>query len=312
MEILMVLQTKNPCYKKNTKANHVGILVHSTGSVNRELRRYVDAVERLGKNQYNNHWNKSSATKAVHAFIGYDKDKKVIVVETLPHDIACWGCGAGDKGSYNRKPYPHIQFEICQGSNTDAEYYQKAITVAEEYCAYLCKLYGWTADDICSHREAARAGYASNHGDPESWMKYFGDDMAKFRARVQERLGLPVKVEVVETESEKITETFTDELKSFIREVQKATGAKVDGIAGSETLGKTVTISAKKSRRHELVKIVQKRLYELGYEEVGTADGIAGPKFTAAVKAYQKDNGCVVDGEITAKKTTWRKLLGME
>jgi len=63
---------------------------------------------------------------------------------------------------------------------------------------------------------------------------------------------------------------------------------------------------------HPVVAAVQKRLYELGYTEVGKADGIAGAKFTSAVAHFQQDNGCVVDGEITAGKTTWRKLLGME
>ena len=33
--------------------------------------------------------------------------------------------------------------------------------------------------------------------------------------------------------------------------------------------------------------------------------------FDAAIKAYQKANGCVADGEITARKNTWKKLLGM-
>jgi len=101
-------------------------------------------------------------------------------------------------------------------------------------------------------------------------------------------------------------------LEQFVRDVQKACGAKVDGIAGPETLGKTVTLSAKKNRAHPAVAAVQKRLFELGYTEVGKADGIAGAKFTSAVAHFQQDNGCVVDGEITAGKTTWRKLLGME
>ena len=101
-------------------------------------------------------------------------------------------------------------------------------------------------------------------------------------------------------------------LEQFVRDVQKACGAKVDGIAGPETLGKTVTLSAKKNRAHPAVAAVQKRLFELGYTEVGKADGIAGVKFTSAVAHFQQDNGCVVDGEITAGKTTWRKLLGME
>lgn len=101
-------------------------------------------------------------------------------------------------------------------------------------------------------------------------------------------------------------------LEQFVRDVQKACGASVDGIAGNETLSKTVTISAQKNRRHAVVKAVQKRLMELGYPEVGEADGIAGVKFTASVCAFQKANRCWVDGEITAKNKTWRKLLGME
>jgi peptidoglycan hydrolase-like protein with peptidoglycan-binding domain len=59
------------------------------------------------------------------------------------------------------------------------------------------------------------------------------------------------------------------------------------------------------------VKFVQKRLYELGYTEVGAADGVAGPKFTSAVAHFQQDNGCVTDGEITARNKTWKKLLGL-
>jgi hypothetical protein len=97
----------------------------------------------------------------------------------------------------------------------------------------------------------------------------------------------------------------------FIRDVQKACGAKVDGIAGPETLGKTVTVSAKINRDHAVVKPIQKYLASLGYSEVGSADGIAGPKFTSAVAHFQVDKCKVVDGEITAGKTTWRKLLGM-
>lgn len=110
---------------------------------------------------------------------------------------------------------------------------------------------------------------------------------------------------VVETKKEEYT------LVQFIKDVQKACGAKVDGIAGPETLSKTVTLSASKNRTHAAVKAVQKRLYELGYHIVGKADGIAGNLFTAAVIDFQEDNGCWADGEITAKNKTWKKLLGM-
>ena len=101
-------------------------------------------------------------------------------------------------------------------------------------------------------------------------------------------------------------------LEQFIRDVQDATGASVDGIAGPETISKTPTVSESKNRTHAVVEPVQKRLAALGYTIVGEADGIAGPKFTAAVTAFQKDNDCWADGELTARNKTWRKLLGME
>ena len=103
--------------------------------------------------------------------------------------------------------------------------------------------------------------------------------------------------------------TYTQ--KQFIKDVQKACGAVVDGIAGPETLSKTVTLSAKTNTKHAAVKAVQKYLVALGYNEVGTVDGEAGPKFTSAVAHFQQDNGCVVDGVITKQNKTWKKLLGL-
>lgn len=95
---------------------------------------------------------------------------------------------------------------------------------------------------------------------------------------------------------------------SFVRDIQKAIGVKVDGIAGSETLTKTITVSKIKNNKHAVVKPIQKYLNSIGFN-CGTADGVAGSKFDSAVKAFQKANGCVVDGEITSKKSTWKKLL---
>lgn len=101
-------------------------------------------------------------------------------------------------------------------------------------------------------------------------------------------------------------------LFDFVWDVQNAVGATVDGIAGKETLSETVTLSRWWNRNHKAVLAVQKRLLALGYTDVGDADGVAGSKFTKAVKAFQKANGCTVDGIITAKNKTWRKLLEME
>lgn len=106
--------------------------------------------------------------------------------------------------------------------------------------------------------------------------------------------------------------TYTQ--KQFIREVQNILGAKIDGIGGPETLSKTITVSTIWNRKHAVVRPIQRYLNSIGYD-CGTVDGIAGSKFKAAVKAYQRE---VVkafaknqDGVITKKGATWKKLLGI-
>lgn len=123
-------------------------------------------------------------------------------------------------------------------------------------------------------------------------------------------LGFIYNPAVKDTGTPKVT--VDTSLQSFVKNIQKVIGASVDGIAGPETLSKTVTVSSRTNRNHAVVKIIQKRLYDLGYVEIGKDDGVAGPKFTSAVAHFQQDNGCKVDGIITAANKTWRKLLGMK
>lgn len=96
---------------------------------------------------------------------------------------------------------------------------------------------------------------------------------------------------------------------AFIREVQAAIGAEADGIVGPETRSKTVTVSRYRNSTHPAVLPIQKRLHALGYSVVGEADGEAGPLFSMAVKQFQRDHGCVSDGELTRGMKTWKTLL---
>lgn len=152
--------------------------------------------------------------------------------------------------------------------------------------------------------------------DDDSELKKLGEAYAKAAAEFlklpkKKAVNTKPKVETENTSGSASTPTSNYSLKEFIKDVQKATGSAVDGIAGTETLSKTITVSAKTNYRHAVVKCIQKRLLALGYVEIGVADGVAGPKFTSAVKHYQRDNGCTADGVITAKNKTWKKLLGM-
>lgn len=190
MDIIKAYAVNNLCYITAKKMVPKGIVVHSTGANNPNLKRYVDAPKEVGENTYNNHWNvaKPGGQKVcVHAFIGYDKNKTIRIAEILPLDICCWGVGKGSKGSYNYDP-AYIQFEICEDGLKDKSYYTAAFNKAAEYCAYLCNKYNLPIDNIVGHTEAYRKGYGSNHSDPEHWMKNFGENMDDFRTKVSKFL----------------------------------------------------------------------------------------------------------------------------
>lgn len=189
MKIYKKIQAKNPSYKAGRKIHPVGIIVHSTGANNPNLKRYVDYESLCGKNVNGNHLNRTDAEISMHGFIGKDKNGKVAAVQTLPYNIACWGCGRGVKGSYNYDPVAHIQFEICEDGLTDKKYCKECFDAAVEYCAELCKnlkLEPLGKNVIVSHNEAAKLGYASNHGDPENWFSKHGFTMDKLRKAVDE------------------------------------------------------------------------------------------------------------------------------
>ena len=60
MNLNKLIFTENACYKAGRKITVKGIMVHSTGANNPWLKRYVGPDDgKLGKNQYNNHWNTS-------------------------------------------------------------------------------------------------------------------------------------------------------------------------------------------------------------------------------------------------------------
>lgn len=182
-EIRQCILTNNDCYKENRKITPKGIVVHSTGANNTTLRRYLapdDGI--IGKNAYNNHWNRSGTGACVHAFIGTDKYNVVRCYQTLPFTMRPWGCGAGSKGSYNNS---HIQFEICEDALNNEKYFNEAMKCAIEFCAYLVKAYKIDISNIVSHHEAYLLGYGSGHADCDHWLKRFGKDMNWFRAQVK-------------------------------------------------------------------------------------------------------------------------------
>lgn len=204
MNLNKLIFTENACYKAGRKITVKGIMVHSTGANNLWLKRYVGPDDgKLGKNQYNNHWNTyhpGGREVCVHAFIGKLADGSVATYQTLPWDHRGWHAG----GSANNT---HIGFEICEDGLTDGAYFAKVYKEAVELCAYLCKQFGLTEQNIICHREGYKRGIASNHGDVMHWFPKHGKSMDTFRADVKALLNADTKADstTATTYPEKLT-----------------------------------------------------------------------------------------------------------
>lgn len=184
MEIIKHYFVENECYKVGKKHTIKGFMIHSTGANNPNLKRYIDDADRLGKNQYGNHWNQyrpDGRQVCVHGFIGKDKNGNILAYNTLPDNIQAWHCGGSANNGY-------ISYEICEDGLTDATYFNKAMDAAMSVAAYYVKKYGIAISNVISHAEGHKKGIASNHGDIDYWLKKHGKTMAWFRQGVQAKI----------------------------------------------------------------------------------------------------------------------------
>lgn len=189
--------TKNLCYqaaRKMPQGSPAGIIIHSTGANNPNLKRYVNAPDICGVNPYKNYFDRANIDICPHAVIGKDKNGEVRAAKLLPWNFCCWGCGSGSKGSYNYAP-AYIQIEIAEDALTDEAYFNEAFSLAVKLCQRLMQNYpSIRPENVISHKEAHARGYASNHGDPEHWLSRFGKDMDWFRSQL-DRSRVRIKAE---------------------------------------------------------------------------------------------------------------------
>lgn len=212
---LICMQTNSRCYKRTKKMKIKGVLWHSTGINNTNLKRYVQPYDNsnakehpdntytnaewikvLGKNPYNNDWNHTSRAAGLNFWIGKLADGTVTSVQTMPWDYRPWGCGGGKNGSCNDG---WIQFEICEDNLKNPVYFEQIYKEACEITAYLCKKFNIDPNatvrmgnvdvpTITCHGDATKMGVGSSHVDINHWFPKYGKSMVTARADVTKLL----------------------------------------------------------------------------------------------------------------------------
>lgn len=226
---LVCMQTNSTCYKGTRKMPIKGVLFHSTGCNNPNLKRYVqpsdgvsnydEMIKLLGKNTANTDCNHIDRSAGLNAWIGRLEDGTVASVQTMPWDYRPWGCGSGRYGSCNDG---WIQFEICEDDLNSEDYFNKGYNEAVELTAYLCKMCGLnplgsvnvngvSIPVITCHADSHKLGFGSNHGDVNHWFPKYGKSMNTVRddvARLLSNNVEPPKHEVKDTPNQEVGELY--------------------------------------------------------------------------------------------------------
>lgn len=188
------MATKNKCYITGAGITPCGVMVHSTGANNPNLKRYVQPDDgKLGVNPYANSMNEylpGGRSVCPHAFIGKLADGTIAAYQILPWEMEGWHAG----GAANKLGY--IGFEICEDELNDAAYFNAVYNEAVALTAYLCEMFGFdpqgkTAQGyptVLCHSEGNKYGIATNHADVTHWFPRFGKTMDDFRADVAARM----------------------------------------------------------------------------------------------------------------------------
>ncbi len=236
MKLYQQIAVRNDCYTRNqaelakAPANRDsryaqyyrgprGIMVHSTGANNPNLRRYVqpdDGV--LGVNSNQNDWNRPGLEVCVHAFLGLTQAGEVAAYQILPWEYRAWHCG-GDANN------THLSFEICEDNLRDRAYWEKTYRLARELTAELCRKFGLdplAPGVLVDHAEGAALGIASNHADVDHWWSRYGVTMDDFRADVARMLEQEDAAQEEEEEPSMTREEITQLVKQDLEEERDA------------------------------------------------------------------------------------------
>jgi N-acetylmuramoyl-L-alanine amidase CwlA len=284
-----------PCNPKNYSSTK-----RAVSDIKYIVIHYVGAEG--GSEANGNYYKNNNVGASAHLYVGHKGEP---YVQSVPDNCVAWSVGTA--GYYTQK-HP-----ICRNSNSisielccwhknnvwtvDDETVEKALALTE----MLMKKYNIPKSNVLRHWDCV------NKRCPEFWV-----DDKRWKNEFWNKLNTP-KTPVKNVAN--ATDTTFDNV-AWVKKIQAAIGAKVDGKPGSETLSKTPTIK-RGTVNIEVIKLIQEKLKTLGYVNF-IPNGKYGNEpyrdMLDAVIKYQKE---VVglknpDGEFTAKGASWKAILGIK
>ena len=258
--IIKAYCTNNSVYKRGTKLNPIGVVLHSVGCPQPSAKVFAT------------NWNKNNSPYFTHYVID-DKE----IYHTMPDNIKCAHVG-GPGNSYwlgiemgEPSTIKYTSGAKFKDNNPTASkaYVKGAYENAVWLIAKLCKEHGWDPyKAIYTHNEITVKKLSNtNHVDPE---------------HLWNGTGMPYSLKTLQ-------EDVAKEMKFIkIEEVEENTSTSNSNKAEDIDISK-ITSTLRPGSRGEQVKILQRALNYLECD-CGDVDGSYGPDTTAAVKKFQSKN----------------------
>ena len=212
--------------------------------------------------------------------------------QSVEECYSAWSVGDG-KGVYGITNRNSISIEMCCDSSGVIT--EKTESNALELVKYLMAKYNISISNIVRHYDASRK--ICPNWSANNWARW-----NNFKSKINGNVSI----------NKPINQTNKPLIDDWVKRLQLACNAQgfsnqiIDGIAGSNTLNGCPTL--RKGAAGNITKLLQEKLVSLGYNTNGV-DGIFGSGTKAAVIAFQKSNGLVVDGIVG--KNTRRKILNI-
>lgn len=304
LNIVEKFATKSPCWKNNVNAKALydagqdsrywlfqkngpsGLMLHSVGCA----QPSASAFDR---------WDREDNYDVmVHAFIDANTGE---VRQRMKWNYRAWHCGGTGNNTHIGvemcessyiKYYNGYQFTILNKEKAQA-HCKTAYNAAVELFAYLCEMFKLDPlKNICSHKEGAKKGIASDHGDPEHYWKGLGMSytMDGFRQ--------DVKFKMEENKKKEEPDLTEAEVKKLIAASEEKTGKQLAAMEAAynqklSDISKQLTESYGQELTNALVKVNNTLETKFG-KDIAHLNDIPWPKVREVIAPLLKDGS--IDG----------------
>lgn len=208
-------------YATSNRAYKAGRIINAKGAVNHSV-----GVAQPSVDVFFNQMNKTSAGWGVNAILGDFHLGEGRILLVMPLNARPWGCGIGNKGSWNDSK---VQWEVCEPKGhtysggtmvnydvkVNQEYFDRMWKMLVCWNVYVMNRLGYSVSGISDHAESYKAGYGSNHSDMGQWLPKHGKSMNALRTEVREIFDYTTKIKDNKEDEDMDVNKFADLMAQY-------------------------------------------------------------------------------------------------